>query len=486
MNDFGCFLDGNWEAGEGGAFISKNPADQSPVWHGGAARKDQVMRAFAAARIAFPKWMRTPYDERIAIVRAYKEQIEANRDAFAELISRESGKAMWESKGEVNATIGKVELSIKAYEERTGFRRTDMPFGHAGLRHNPHGVMAVMGPYNFPAHLPNGHIVPALIAGNVVVFKPSELCPAVGAFMVRMWQEAGLPDGVLNLVQGGRDAGGALLDNPEVDGVLFTGSVNTGTFIHQKFAGRPEVILALEMGGNNPLVVWETNRTEDAANLVLQSAYITSGQRCTCARRLIVPEGKAGDTIIEALAAQIDRLVIAPWNADPAPFMSTLVSEGAAAMVLADQSAHVRNGARIVREGRRMDFSDAAITPSLLEMGEAECEDEETFGPLLRIYRAGDFPHAVDMANDTRFGLGACLISDDQELWPIFSRDIRAGVVNFNRPSTGAASSLPFGGPGISGNSRPGAWYAADYCAWPMASQEADAPQWIDTPGLTR
>jgi succinylglutamic semialdehyde dehydrogenase len=486
MKNAGCFIDGNWMQGGGHAFASINPTDGCMLWGGGSADQEQVGRAFEAAHRAGRSWAHTPLEDRLVIIRAFAKQLEAGREDLATLISKETGKALWEAKGEVGAMIGKIELSISAHAERTGDRSNKMPFGSASLRHRPHGVMAVLGPYNFPGHLPNGHIVPALIAGDTVVFKPSELTPNVGEQMVRHWQQAGLPDGVLNLVQGARETGAAVLDHPLVEGVLFTGSAQTGAFIHKKFGGRPEVILALEMGGNNPLVIWDAANVEAAANQAVQSAFITSGQRCSCARRLIIRHGKAGDQLVEAMVAQMDRLLIAPWNADPSPFMSSLVSAQAAQMVVQDQAGHLEAGAKAIRKASKLDWSDAALSPSLLEMGNAKVADEETFGPMAQIYRVDTFEQAIRMANDTRFGLAAGLISDDSDLWDRFTADIRAGIVNFNRPTTGAASSLPFGGPGISGNHRPGAWYAADYCAWPMASQEAPAPAWIDVPGLAQ
>src|SRR5690606_13941532 len=228
-------------------------------------------------------------EERTAIVRAFAKVIERRGEEIAGAISREMGKTLWDAKGEVQAMIGKVEISIRAQAERAGEKLEKAAFGATALSHHPHGVLAVFGPFNFPGHLPNGHIVPALLAGNCVLFKPSELAPGVGALMVEAWQEAGLPAGVLNLLQGGRETGAALLDSHGLNGVLFTGSAQTGALIHKKFAGRPDVVLALELGGNNPLIVWPPVDAKAAANLIVHSAFATSGQRCSCARRLIVP-----------------------------------------------------------------------------------------------------------------------------------------------------------------------------------------------------
>ncbi len=480
----GNLINGQWVAGNGPALTSINPSDGTPLWQGACADTAQVNAAYDAARSAFTRWSRQSLEDRTGIALQFKAQLETHKEELAVLIARETGKVLWETRGEVGAMIGKVGISIDAYAARTGEQTADAAFGRVQLRHRPHGIMAVLGPYNFPGHLPNGHIVPALLAGDCVVFKPSELTPAVGAFMTWLWCEAGLPAGVLNLVQGARDTGAALLDNPTLNGVLFTGSAATGTFIHRKFAGHPEIILALEMGGNNPLIAWDTADIEAVANLVIHSAFATTGQRCSCARRLILPAGDKGDAIVEAIAAGIDTVRIGPWDSDPEPFMGPLISEGSANMVLSAQASHVRAGAKAVRQAQGLGWSASAVSPALLEMGDTEAEDEEVFGPLLQVYRANNFEAAINRANASKYGLSAGLISDNAGLWDVFVRDIRAGIVNFNRPTTGAASTMPFGGPGLSGNFRPGAWYAADYCAWPMASQIADIPTAINAPGL--
>jgi succinylglutamic semialdehyde dehydrogenase len=187
-----------------------------------------------------------------------------------------------------------VDVSVRAWRERAGTRASDTAFGRAVLRHKPHGVAAVLGPYNFPGHLPNGHVVPALLAGDTVVYKPSEETPWSGRLMVEALEAAGVPPGVVNLVQGGRETGAALLDQ-DIDALLFTGSAAAGDIFRRRFADRPEVILALELGGNNPLVVWDAGDPAAAASIIVQSAFVTTGQRCSCARRLICHAGPEGD-----------------------------------------------------------------------------------------------------------------------------------------------------------------------------------------------
>lgn len=468
------FIQGEWREGAGENFQSINPADNAVIWEGRAATPAEVDEAFSAARAAFPAWGRRSIEERIAIVRAYKAELETRKDAIAELIARETGKPLWETAGEAGAMIGKVDISLASNDERTGGHQADTAFGFAKLAHKPLGVMFVLGPYNFPGHLPNGHIVPALIAGNTIVFKPSEITPAVAEEMVRAWEAAGLPAGVLNLVQGARETGAAALDNAELDGVLFTGSWGTGKFIHEKFAGRTGIQLALEMGGNNPLVVWDAKDAEAVASIAVHSSYISAGQRCSCARRLILPEGPAGDAVIEALADMAGKLTIGRWNDDPAPFIGPLVSERAAQGVLAAQEDLIARGAKVIRKVEPVaDLGPAFLRPGLLDVTGVDVPDEEVFGPLIQVVRVNSFDAAMDVANDTAYGLSAGLISDDEALWERFWVEARAGIVNWNRPTCGAASNMPFGGPGQSGNLRPSAYYAADYCAYPVATQAA-------------
>lgn len=468
----GLFIDGKWRPGEGPELVSTDPATGEAVWRGATATQTDVGRAVEAARRAFPAWADRSREERIAILRRYKEILVERTAAFAEALSRETGKALWETKAELGSMAGKVDLSIKAYDERTGVTENAMPFGRAVLRHRPHGVMAVLGPFNFPGHLPNGHIVPALLAGDTVVFKPSEETPLAGQLMVEALETAGVPAGVVNLVQGGRETGQALI-NEEIDGLLFTGSAAAGAFFRRHFADRPDVILALELGGNNPLVIWDADDAEAVAALVVQSAYITTGQRCSCARRLIVPDGVFGKAVIEATVALADRLAIGPWNGEGEPFMGPLISARAASSAIS--AAAAIGGDRIRSLGLAEGLGDAFVTPGLVDVTDVDTPDEELFAPWLQVRRVASFDDALTAANATRYGLSAGLISNESKLWEKFLNRIRAGVVNWNRPTTGAAGSMPFGGLGASGNHRPSAYYAADYCAYPVASFEAHA-----------
>jgi succinylglutamic semialdehyde dehydrogenase len=468
------FIEGVWVEGSGRAFASGNPGTGETVWEGRSASAQDVDRAVQSARRAFAKWSAVSFDERCAIVRRFGERLTERKEAIANAIGRETGKPLWEARTEVAAMAAKVEISIAAYNERTGERRTPMADGVAVLRHRPHGVVAVFGPYNFPGHLPNGHIVPALIAGNTVVFKPSELAPGVARATVQAWCDAGLPAGVLNLVQGEKDTGIALANHRQIDGLFFTGSSDTGTLLHKQFGGRPEIVLALEMGGNNPLVVGKVEDLDAAVHHTIQSAFLSAGQRCTCARRIFVPNDAFGDRFVARLTDVTSRIAVDLYDADPQPFMGAVISARAASRLVQAQSRLLAGGAQALVAMTQRHPQLGFVSPAILDVTAVrDLPDEEHFGPLAQIIRYASFDEAIERANDTVYGLSAGLLADDEAAWTHFRRTIRAGVVNWNRPTNGASSAAPFGGAGRSGNHRPSAYYAADYCAYPMASVES-------------
>jgi succinylglutamic semialdehyde dehydrogenase len=395
---------------------------------------------------------------------------------FAQLIARETGKPLWEAKTEVAAVVGKVEISINAYMQRTGTTRQEAALGSKiAVRHKPHGVLAVLGPYNFPAHLPNGHIVPALLAGNTVVFKPSEKTPAAGEMLVGLYHEAGVPEGAIRLLIGGPEEGRALAGEDGIDGLLFTGSARAGQALHRQFADMPHKILALELGGNNPLVVWDAADTAAAATIAVQSAYLSAGQRCTAARRLIVREGAAGDDLIQAMLKLMDRLMVGEPFAQPQPFMGPVIDNDAADHIQAQFLDLMIKGGRVIRRLDRPQEKQPFLTPGLIDVTDVTGRpDEEMFGPALQLIRVPDFDAAIAEANNTRFGLAASLVGGSPEQFERFWSEVRAGVINWNKPTNGAPSNAPFGGVGLSGNHRPSAAYAADYCAYPVTSSEAE------------
>lgn len=454
---------------------STEPATGALLWQGSAS---DVEAEVARARSAWPKWAAQPIAYRIETLRRFVNVVRANEEALADLIARETGKPLWDARTEVTAVMNKVDISVTAFSERTGQRRLEAAMGaRQSVRHKPHGVMAVLGPYNFPAHLPNGHTVPALLAGNAVLFKPSEKTPAVGEMLVRFYHEAGVPEDAVRLVLGGPEEGKALAAHPDVGGILFTGSAQTGIAINRQFAADPGKILALEMGGNNPIVAWDTADIASAAVLIVQSAFLSSGQRCTAASRLIVKEDLA-DTLITEVKKLADRLIIDHPHADPAPYMGPVIDNQAADHLTESFLYLMSHGGRPIKHMVRTAKDLPFVTPAIIDVtGMAERPDIELFGPLLQVIRVPDFESAIRQANNTRYGLSAALIGGSPEQYNQFWANIRAGIVNWNRPTNGASSSAPFGGVGISGNHRPSAYYAADYCAYPVVSAEIEQPR---------
>lgn len=474
MSHPALLINGVWLAGQGAEFSKTDPLDNLPLWQANAANIDDVAAACAAAREAFPAWARTPFAQREQLVKRFAALLEEHKQHLAETISRETSKPRWETLTEVQAMIGKVGISLQAYQVRTGVTETAMVDGASVLRHRPHGVLAVFGPYNFPGHLPNGHIVPALLAGNCVVFKPSELTPLTAEVTLQLWLQAGLPDGVINLVQGGRETGEALASCADIDGLLFTGSAGTGYHLHRQLAGQPEKILALEMGGNNALIVEQVEDCDAAVNLAIQSAFISAGQRCTCARRILVKNGPQGDAFITRLVQVASTLRIGRWDAEPQPFMGGVISPAAAENMLAAQHRLLALGGNALLTMKSLESGSALLSPGIIDVtGVADVPDEEYFGPLTTIIRYDHLDQALRMANNTRYGLSVGLVSPQREQFERLLLEARAGIVNWNKPLTGASSAAPFGGVGASGNHRPSAFYAADYCAWPMASLES-------------
>jgi succinylglutamic semialdehyde dehydrogenase len=450
---------------------SINPATGEEIWSGPVG---DAAAEVAVARDSLGPWAEHSLAYRCEAVRRFANVVRKREEEFARLISSETGKPFWEAKTEVASVVNKVQISIDAYAERTPQRRLEAALGNKiAVRHKPHGVLAVLGPFNFPAHLPNGHIVPALIAGNAVVFKPSEKTPATGALLVECFHQAKIPEGVVRLLIGGPEQGRALAAEPGIDGLLFTGSARAGKALHRQFAESPHKILALELGGNNPIVVWGAKDVEAAAAIVVQSAYLSAGQRCTAARRLIVEDGQEGP-LVEAIQKLIGRIIVDEPFAEPQPFTGPVIDlQSADHLQEAWLGLMMKGGKPVCRLDRPVE-DRPFLTPALIDVTDiADRPDEELFGPVLQMVRVEDFDAAIAEANNTRFGLVASLIGGDPELYDRFWASIRAGVINWNKPTNGAPSNAPFGGVGLSGNHRPSAYYAADYCAYPVTSSEA-------------
>ncbi|MBL8991017.1 MAG: aldehyde dehydrogenase family protein [Phycisphaerae bacterium] len=486
---------GRWVPIPGESLRSMNPAHPDRCVYACGPVAGHVDDAVAAARAAVGPWAALPAERRHAVLRGFAAIVRQRAEALADLLCDEVGKVRWECRGEVASVVNKVEITLDAAPEGGMRRVTPATIALSATRSGrtifkPHGVMAVVGPFNFPAHLPNGHIVPALAMGNTVVFKPSDKATAVGqmlteAFDDALRQELGsayIP-GVVNLVQGAADVASRLVGHDGIDAVAVTGSWQVGRRILQANLDRPGRIIALELGGNNPAVVMDDADLRTAAIELVRCAFNTTGQRCTCTRRLIVHE-KVATRLVSAVCKAASNLIIGDPRANHPVFTGPIISESARAAVLDFQTRAADAGGEVLMPCREMDSPGKGwfITPGVMRVDRFEPTepsgaasmhpgaDVEVFGPLLRFTTVGSLEEAIAQANATRYGLAASIFTANPNHAERFIAECRAGCLNVNTGTAGASSKLPFGGLGLSGNHRPAGSFALDYCAYPVAS----------------
>ncbi len=472
----------------GHSVVSHHPARPGDLVWAGEPPIGHVDRAVSAAKAALATWSRWPFEKRAEALHAVRDKLAERKDQFARLIALETGKALWDARAEAGILAGKIDITLddSANSGRSRIRpyEVDLTETRKGIcRFRAHGVMAVIGPYNFPAHLPNGHIAPALAAGGTVVFKPSDKAPAVGQLLAETYREAlaeaGAPAGVVNLVQGHAEQAQALTIHPEVDGVLFTGSWPVGRKILAANLDSPGRIIALELGGNNPAIVAGDANLAQAVVECARCAFISTGQRCTCTRRIIL-EKSIADRFMEAFVKATKTLTFGDPFADEQPFMGPIIREEAQESALRFASHASAMGAEVVVAPEATDVLGCEgghfITPGVLRVDQFVKSDEgpgadiEVFGPLVRVCVVDSFDEALEQANATRYGLAASIFTKSEEKTNAFLSQIKAGCANVNAGTAGASSKLPFGGLGHSGNHRPAGAFALDYCAHPVAS----------------
>lgn len=472
--------------------VDTSPSDLSDTVMRLEVRYDHVGLACAAAKAAFPTWARLPLEERIQHMRRLREIFQRHAGEIATTIARETGKPLWESKTEAAALVSKIDITIDSSLLLVKEEVVDnaLPGVRGRIRHRPRGVMAVLGPFNFPAHLPNGHIVPALITGNTVVFKPSEWTPAIGQLMARCFDEAQFPKGVFNLVQGEGETGRRLVADENVDGVLFTGSYETGLKIKQKTIDQAWKLLALEMGGKNAAIVWDDADLNRAVFECLTGSFLSAGQRCSGTSRIILHRSIA-DRFVDKFYESAKKLKIGHWSEDV--FMGPVINADAVEKYIRFQEIASREGAERLMRGKALELPQKGyyVTPSICLVPKADAKSvyqkSEIFGPNVAIYQTDDFDEAVSINNMTGFGLVTSIFSRSKILYEETCLRSSCGVVNWNRSTNGNSSKLPFGGLGKSGNDRPAAHFAVLYCTTPMANHE-DKPEFdsgATFPGLS-
>jgi succinylglutamic semialdehyde dehydrogenase len=475
-----------------GSFKDISPADLSDLVMTVPFSYSHVDSAVESAKKAYPAWAKLKIEERKRYLLRLKEIFESHKAEMAQAIARDTGKPLWDSTTEAGALVGKIDITInfsaKLIEEE--HIPNALPGVEGVVRHKSRGVMAVIGPFNFPAHLPNGHIIPALLAGNTVVFKPSEQTPYVGQLYAKMIEKAEFPAGVFNMVHGDGETGRRLVAHEAVDGILFTGSYEVGLKIKQETMNHYWKILALEMGGKNASVIWEDADLDKAIYESLVGAYMSTGQRCSCTSRIIVHD-KVADEFTDRFYEAAKKLTVDHWKENP--FMGPLINEAAVEKYVRFQEIAKRENAESLMRGKPLDlkFKGHYVTPSinLVKSFDANSvyQKTEIFGPNVAIYRTSDFDHTLKIVNSTGFGLVMALFGKDRAMYEKALLEARVGLLNWNRTTNGASSRLPFGGLGKSGNDRPSGHYAIQYCTVPVASLE-DATAFDATkmvPGIT-
>jgi len=484
---------GNYIAGQftrpeepNGDWLHRSPADYTDELGKFAYSYASIEAAVGAARAAFPAWRRLPFSERAGLLKRYQEALKKKEDELIEAISREAGKPLWESKTELAAMLGKIDVTINEglrFVQNFEIEKI-MENTHGACQYRPLGVMAVIGPFNFPGHLPNGHIVPALLTGNTVVFKPSEKTPLTGQIMAECLHEAGFPRGVFNLIQGEKEVGRRLCVHEGVDGILFTGSYEVGTRIKQDTLQQHWKLLALEMGGKNPAIVWEDADLDFAIHETLVAAYVTAGQRCSATSRIIVHRSLV-DRFVEKFHERAKSFSIGhPLDN---PFMGPLVEQGAVDRYLKFIGVGVREGSELIMRGKVLELAQRGnyVTPSICRVQDSSVEaakksvyqQNELFAPNAAILTTDDLEHAIALSNCTQYGLVASVFSKDRAVYEKARDGLDFGLINWNKSTVGASSRLPFGGFKKSGNHFPTALSAALYCASPVASLEVAEPK---------
>lgn len=475
------YMDGAWVEARGSfQWTSRSPGDQSDVLGEFVEDLEAADASIVAARKAQEAWEDLGQEARNQHLEAFGRELAARKDEIARTIAREVGKPLWESSGEAGALTGKVKVTLnEAMDEVRGkLMPGSSTWVNGGYRYRPLGVCVVPGPFNFPLHLANGHILAALATGNTCIFKPSEMAPRCAELYMEAAHAAGLPAGVLNMVQGGPEAGKRLVSNDDVDAVLFTGSLRAGVAIRKETVEQPWKLLALEMGGKNTAVVLSDANVDRAAYEIAQGALMTCGQRCTGTSRVIVQESLAA--ALEARLKRIWEQVSIGHPLDDKTFMGPIINAASKARFLnASETARAEGMEEILpnREFHVEGYEGFYVSPALWRAeGEPSADGPhsgcEIFGPdvVLHVCPDGDDETAARWANATHYGLAMSVFSHSEERFMAISKRLRTGILNFNRATAGATALMPFGGVKGSGNHRPAAVMAARNCTYPVAT----------------
>ena len=447
------YIDGKWREGKSAReIISTNPADtRDVVAKLKGASKEDALDALAAAEKARASWKATPAPARGRVLMKFIELAYKRVDPLAELMTREQGKILPEAKGEMLKGLNLVEwFSGEGMRFMGVTAPSELPKNFLYTIREPLGVVSIITPWNFPWAIPCWKMAPALVAGNTIVFKPASNIPAFSVEIVKLFEEAGLPEGVLNLVMGaGSEIGDLLVEDERVRGCSFTGSNSVGKGVHT-IAGRRGIPVTCEMGGKNPAVVWEDADLDLALAGVMKGAFGSTGQRCTATSRLILHE-KIADEFMKKLVSETKDLKVGPGLKEGIG-MGPAVDESQLNTDLEYIDIAKKDGARLVIGGNRLDRGELKhgyfVEPTIFDEVKPSMRiwQEEVFGPVLAVARVSSYDQMIDYANDCPFGLTCAIYTTDISTSMRFTEDIEAGMVHVNSPTIGGEAQVPFGG----------------------------------------
>ena len=450
------YIGGEWVSIRQGREIEvRNPADQDElVGKGVLASRREAAAALEAASEALPAWSRLPGPKRGEVVERAADLLRAEQDEVARLLTREEGKTVAEAKGEIYRAYNVLNYTAGQSRRMGGITiPSELPKNFAYTMRQPLGVVALITPWNFPICIPAWKIAPALVAGNTVVFKPSSTTPLTAAKLVDIFERAGLPPGVLNLLVGSSsDIGDLITGDRRVRGISFTGSSENGTQIYATSAARG-VKAQCEMGGKNPVVVLEDADLDLAADGIVSGAFGSTGQRCTATSRAILHESIADD-LLSRVTHRVSKWKLGS-GLDPDVQMGPLVSAQQLKTVEQYVEAGKREGAKLVIGGKRPAGLSRGffMEPTIFDgvKPEHRIAREEIFGPVLSVIRANNYEEAIEFANTSEYGLTSSIYTNDAGRIFDFCERIETGMVHVNSPTVGGEAQIPFGGMKSSG-----------------------------------
>jgi aldehyde dehydrogenase (NAD+) len=445
------FINGRWVDSRSGKVIERrNPADLNEVVSvAPLSTREEVRSAVAAAKAAFPAWRDTPAPVRGKVIARAAQIMEQQKDALARILTREEGKTLKDSLGEVMKTVNILDFMAGESRRIAGeVLPSELPKNFAYSLKQPLGVVAAITPWNFPVSIPAWKIAPALVAGNTVVLKPAELTPMTAATVIKIFEQAGAPPGVLNMVLGsGEEVGAELVNHPDVRAVSFTGSTEVGSGIYACGAKQMKKCQC-EMGGKNPLVILADADLPLAMEATLFGAFASTGQRCTATSRVVIEE-KVADEFVRLLVERAKKFKVGN-GLEPGVDMGPAVDEAQ----LAQDLRYIELGkksAQLVLGGERFTgagYNGYFVAPTIFDhvAADSALAQDEIFGPVLSIIRVCDFDEALAVANSVRYGLSSSIYTNDAAKIFEFIDKIETGITHVNSPTVGGEAHLPFGG----------------------------------------